>query len=173
MKKIQTKKSGFTLIESMIAIFIFSLAAAMLSGAFSGFFKTYVDAKKTQRNTESSQFAMNVMAKTIRGSIVSTNFVDNSSVDNILVFDNSRSTCVVYKYIGGVLKSASSNGTDIASCVATPPNSFFDLTGAGEITSLSFYGKKSTSGLPGKVTISMGVDGGVAAQMQTSVSLRQ
>lgn len=167
------KNSGFSLIESLVAIFIFSLVAAMLAGSFSGFFKTYVSARKAQKNMESGQYVMNLMTKTIRSSTIDPAFVSEGS--QLMMFDNSKSECVIYNYdVDGRLKVATSLGDGIDSCVATSSTSFFPLTNAGEISGVTFAGIPSSEDgtTVGKLLIKINSSSDNASQMQTTVSLR-
>lgn len=170
MKKRQTTKSGFSLVESMIAVFIFSLVAIMLTGVFSGFLKSYKSAKKAQRSAESAQYAINLMAKSIRSSTFAPGVTFGPMNQVMRMFDKSRSQCVVYKYAygAGVLQLATPAGTDIASCATPQPGDFRPLTKAGDIAGVSFIGSASE----GKILISVDTGGGEASQIQTTISLR-
>jgi prepilin-type N-terminal cleavage/methylation domain-containing protein len=183
VKKISTTKSGFSLIEALVAIFVFSIVAVMLAVLFSGFLKNYNASKKTQRSAENTQYVINLMAKTIRGSILLPGpaFGDASQ---ITMFDTSRSMCVIYKYETGVLKmsTAGDNGitiADVTKCntTAAPMLAIFsELTKFGEVSKVSFTGIPSTDGPPrffGKVLISANIAGSNSSTIQTTVSLRQ
>jgi Tfp pilus assembly protein PilV len=85
-------KRGFTLVETLIAMLLFTLIVVMISGVFMTFLKNYVVVRNLQRSTESAQFAMNLMAKTIRTSQVAPQ-VDTAYID---LFDFSQSRCLRY-----------------------------------------------------------------------------
>ncbi len=167
--KKNTMKSGFSLIETLIALAVFSIAAVMLSGTFASFLKRYTITKNEQVGAESAQYAMNLMAKTIRSSVIKTAFV---SGNEILMFDNSAGKCVIYGYANGTLSVGTSNLADIAACTATPPLPNSPLTKAGEISDISFYGTPTAGAVIGKILILAKLPAGNAAQIQTVVSLR-
>ncbi|EKE19312.1 MAG: hypothetical protein ACD_9C00051G0002 [uncultured bacterium] len=171
-------KSGFSLVEALVAVFIFALTITMLTSSFSNFLKTFANAKKIQKSTESAQYAMNLMAKTIRSSMIDPIFV--SGGNQIKLFDYSSSKCVIYKYETGTLKiaTAGDNGAsivDISNCnLADAPAlaNFYEITKAGEISSTFFVGQPSINGSRvGKVSIVSSVLNGDAIQI--TISLRQ
>jgi prepilin-type N-terminal cleavage/methylation domain-containing protein len=88
-------KKGFSLIELIIAIFIFTILMITTAGIFSGFFSGYRKARATQGDLENAQFAMNYMAKTLRTSGVKSPTV-LGTVSDITVFDYSQSKCVQF-----------------------------------------------------------------------------
>jgi prepilin-type N-terminal cleavage/methylation domain-containing protein len=180
-----SKKNGFTLVETMISVMLFSLMAVSIAGAFSGFLKNFVAAKKSQRSSESAQYAMSLMAKTIRNSSMDP-LVDINGLNQITMFDNSRTVCVSYKYdpLDGRLKIAVGDVTvlgtpvlDITDCnPAKTPLAFnfaSAMTNELDITGVKFYSPQPALKMNRKVTVSMGVSGGTAAAVQTSISLRQ
>lgn len=177
-KKNIKKKKGFSLVETLIALLVFSFIIVMLMGSFSSLLKNYANVKKTQRGMESAQYVINLMAKTIRSSVINPTF-PSTAQSQIIMFDNSRSLCVVYKYEAGVLQVASGGaGTDITTCVASQPTSFTPLTASNELSGFSFSGVPTDITDPanpvfGKISIMADVYGGNASKMQTTVSLRQ
>lgn len=168
-KKIAVK-SGFSLIEMLISIFVFSFAMTMVIGSFSGFLKTYANAKKAQRSSESAQYAINLMAKTIRSSTISQLV---SGDNKILIFDNLSSRCVAYKYLNGKLQQASVAAANVGACSAFADGSFLPMANTGEIAGAVFDGAASAGTNIGRVTMSLSLSGGSVSQLQSSVSLRQ
>lgn len=163
------------MIEALVAIFIFSLATAMLAGAFSSFFKNYTNSKKIQRDIENAQYAMNLMAKTLRtSSLVTTSFP-------LETFDFSQSKCIVYDYADKKMQYATTTDaapTKAADCTWGTATSYMDIT-SDDIVSASISSIKSdpTLNIFGKVTMALNVQDQSAATpaipIQTSVSLRQ
>lgn len=171
-------RRGFSLVESLIAVFIFSFVAIMLTGSFSGFLKRYAAAKKSQRSSESAQYVMNLMVKTIRNSTLPSAPATFTNLSQIRIFDNSRGLCVYYRYqgagIAGKLQTASSPGADINACPVVATSAYSDLTVAGDFVGFGFSGVPSVAGTGiGKVVINAEVIGGDASRIQTAVSLRQ
>ena len=179
MKKNQIAiRKGFTLIETFISVAIFALAATMFLGSFSSFLKNSVAAKKAQRNAESAQYAMNLMAKTIRTSTLNPAF-SNTSAIQLKMYDNSQGSCVFYIYGSGVLALRTAAGNNIADCMAgaTTYSAPLPLTAAGEISAVTFSGTNTSGSTLGKVTIVADITSANTLipnyKMQTSVSLRQ
>ena len=167
------------MVESLVAVFIFSFVAVMLTGSFSGFLKRYATAKKAQRSAESAHYVMNLMVKTIRNSTLPSLPISFTNQSQIRMFDNSSGSCVYYRYqgigINGRLQTATVAGADIASCPVISPTPYSDLTVVGEFVNFRFSGVPSEAGTSvGKVVLRADVAGsGDASQIQTAVSLRQ
>jgi Tfp pilus assembly protein PilV len=174
-------KVGFTLIEVMVSIFVFVLIMIGTSRIFASSISSYRNAKAIQRDLENAQYAMNLMAKTIR-----TSSVINSSSGSIDIYDYSQGKCIRYALSGNVMKSGSS-------VPLTPGNkntcSFSvsgDLTSGASVESAIFSVTKSSkppvtaNPTVGKVTISMKIcaNSGCSGsekdtfQIQSSASLR-
>ena len=179
IKKFFKKSKGFSLIEVLVAMFIFILAITMLIGGFSSFFKNYIVAKKIQKDVENAQYAMNLMAKTLRTSSV----VSNSSAFSpaLIIYDYSQNLCIEYSYSDNAIKYRTS---------ATPPANLSDPSScsfSGTPTSMTsndiihaYVAATQTGATLGKVTIVLYVQdqsGTVnqpsAIPIQMSVSLRQ
>lgn len=99
-KNKKTNKRGFTLVEVLVAMFVFVLMATMLAASFGSFLKTYFNAKKLQKSTETAQYVMNLIAKTAR-----TSMDINATVPGeIKMYDNSTGNCIYYKYVASSKK---------------------------------------------------------------------
>ena len=167
------RKRGFSLVESLIAVFIFSLVAAMLAGAFSGFLKNYANAKKAQRSAESAQYAMNLMAKSLRtSSLITTNFPLDT-------FDYSQGKCIRYGFTANKLQVATTTDVspaDPSACTWATATSYADLTSA-DIQGALVTATPSTDPVFGKITIALNVkevgQTTSALPIQMTVSLRQ
>ncbi len=172
-------KQGFSLIETMISVFIFSLIAVLLAGAFSGFLKNVVTSKKAQRSAENAQYVMNLIAKTMRSSTM--NPASFATAGQITMFDNSQAKCLIYKRVGNVIQigKANSVSSDLAGCIFATI-ALNDLTptvsGSGDV--IGFAGV-DLGGAKKKVLLSIRVAGPDAANptvnstfIQTSISLR-
>ncbi|PJA87728.1 MAG: hypothetical protein CO140_02745, partial [Candidatus Moranbacteria bacterium CG_4_9_14_3_um_filter_40_7] len=68
VRKTSALAKGFTLIEMMIAIFIFSLMMIAVTEIFSSSFGGYGNARNIQKDLEDAQFVMGQIAKTLRTS---------------------------------------------------------------------------------------------------------
>ncbi|EKE19524.1 MAG: hypothetical protein ACD_8C00144G0007 [uncultured bacterium] len=181
-KKVSSK-GGFSLVEVLVAMFVFSLVGVMLAGSFSGFLKSYVSAKKAQKSSESALNAINLMAKTIRSSTLYTTPIINSG-SQILMLDNSQGSCVSFRYFNEAIQVAvgTAVASDVTECTEASFTNFSnltsvdDVTGVGDVTGLVFSGTASdlASATPviGKVQISMKVQDKASTHLQTTVSLR-
>ncbi|MDD5397312.1 MAG: type II secretion system protein [Candidatus Moranbacteria bacterium] len=182
LKKNKNTKKGFSLVETLVAVAIFSLAAVMFAGSFASFLKTSLAAKQAQRNAESAQYVINLMAKTIRTSAIAK--FDSVNSKKIRVLDYSQPTnannCIEYEY------SNSDNKIIVSSAVATDVNDCknknnmptSELTKAGEISGLSFSNVDADPATApyGKVTIVVDIasnDPSNPSKVQTTTSLRQ
>jgi prepilin-type N-terminal cleavage/methylation domain-containing protein len=93
-KTISVGRQGFTLIEIIIAVSIFSIVIISLAGIFSSSIKGYRIAKATQKNLEDAQFIMNQMVKILR-----TSSIDSGSTSSELkIYDYSLSRCYRYRF---------------------------------------------------------------------------
>jgi len=174
MKKSKTKKTkkAFTLIEVIVAVFIFALVASAASGIFVKMIQSYRYAKVVQRDLESAQYAMNLMAKTLR-----TSSIDDSeafsSPGSVLIYDYSQGKCIEYTFDNNEVsfKESTSPVGGIDGCVTA---SYSDPNIVAENVDGRFDYLASSNGVAmGKVTISMTVKSGNRdTNIQSSVSLR-
>jgi len=103
------KKNGFTLIEVLVSIFIFSLLMIVAFNFFGSSIFGYRNSKSIQKDLESAQYAMNIITKTLR-----TSKVIDSNSNMIRVYDYSRITgkCILYQFSGNKLFSGSSTAAN-------------------------------------------------------------
>lgn len=193
-KPAQIKTKGFTLLETMVAIFVFTVLITMLSGSFLNFHKIILTQRSNQRNLENAQLALNLMEKTIRSSVVYQNntsggvitlpsgnvqafdFTANHPLD---LFDNSQNTCVQYSFdsTSHKMKIATKSGatiTTLADCGDfswAVPVEFSDAI----IENVSGSGWPTISGAIGRVTVALSVKDTVQnthMMVQMTASLR-
>jgi prepilin-type N-terminal cleavage/methylation domain-containing protein len=174
-----SRKQGFSLLELMIAIFIFSLIMVSSSTFFGRSIQTYKNVRSTQRDLENAQYVMNLMAKTLR-----TSTIKFSDASNIVIYDYSRiaDACIQYSFSSNRIQSRSADVTKDDCTTSAPFNSFSDLSNV-YVNNASFSvipSSDSPSKVLGKATISMeicatsGCTGTEKdkARIQSSVSLR-
>jgi len=199
LNKIQNKQ-GFSLVELMVAIFVFSVIMTAVVGVFARTASSFKRAKDIQKNLEDAQYAMNLMAKTIRTSSIVKCDEDicvstGETYASIRIMDYSQDKCIGYQVAANKLQSSISSVThdadDIANGVTTVAKdwcselvsadfSAFSDMASGYIASGNFYVIPSASGTAGRVTISMEVCAASdcaetekdKARIQTTVSLR-
>ena len=153
---LKTRK-GFSLLETLIAVSLFSLLTVMVSGVFASFLKSYAESKKTLQDVEEVQFAMNLMAKTIR-----TSDVKLESANVLKVYDYSQSKCLKYSFASNKMQVNYSSETgqgEVDKCVfaAASMSGLQDLTTAN-VTSASFKVVPSTSATLGFVNVALTVE---------------
>lgn len=160
---INVSKKGFTLVETLVSMFIFLLMMLLLSGSFSNFLKEFATSKKEQKMLENSQYTLSLMEKTIRTSVVSTasgtNYLNFDGVDGkkIKLFDNSQSKCLAYVFdqINKKIVLLSKDGNNIDDCDDFSSGySLSDLT-ANNILDVSVEGWVSSPGVPGRISVAL------------------
>ena len=178
MKHKNKTKKGFSLVETLVAVSIFSFLMVTIVGVFSNLLKNYTIAKKTQKNIENAQYAMNLIAKTIRTSNVPA-IGAPYSMTTFGVFDYSQGECIQYEYdsLNKKIQVATTTdvATDLSGCVSfgsIPATSYSDL--ANNIASANISAVPTVGATLGKVTISLEVQNDPSQiPIQMSVSLRQ
>ncbi|MCX6765711.1 MAG: type II secretion system protein [Candidatus Moranbacteria bacterium] len=182
-KKMNTIR-GFTLIEVIVAMFVFVIIMTTVSGIFGRAFQGYRSAKVIQRDLEAAQYAINLIAKSLRTSSVASPIGQNLTTSSVRIFDYSQNKCIRYAFSGTeiTLESADDPGDSapdkIDWCTTTSLSSPASIT-SGTVTG-NFYSTSSDPTIVGKVTIALkvcpvtGCDGNPRdeAKIQTSVSLR-
>ena len=166
-----------SLMEVILAIFIFSAVMMATVSIFSSSFNGYKKADRLQKNIESAQNAMNLMTKSLR-----TSRIYSITSSTILAYDYSEAVCNKYVFdAGGQITRASSSSVGCAVTPATPiPMTtqyvFGSFTGFASVDNAT-----PTADVMGRVTIVMKVCSSVScpvggandsAVLQTTVSLR-
>lgn len=167
-------KQAFTLIEVMVAMFIFVLVIASSTVVFANIFKAYQRSKHLQENLENAQYALNLLSKTFRTSSVIDVAGDNSSVT---IFNYSTNECVKYSFSAGSLHKQTSDASGISSC-ATASFITNDVMTSGDVDGKFYASKSVQKGSPGAkvgmITVVMTITSGNSSDIniQTSSSLR-
>ncbi len=160
---------GFTLIETVVSMFIFVLVIAAVAQIFTQSFSGYRYEKTVQNDLESAQFTINTMAKELR-----TSSIVSFSASSVRFIDYSQSMCFDYEITGTTLTVASRSGaTTVSDCGSYGPPTVVARGIAGGVFNVT----KSQSSSPqrvGRVTVSLQIGTGAThqANIQTSVSLR-
>lgn len=112
-KKIKAMfKKGFSLVEVLVSLFIFSLIMVIISQNFISFFKNYNNSKLIQRDLEEAQYALAQIAKTLRTSVI-VEVGGGTDADHrgyVIVFDNSQTKCFRYTFTGATLEVKAKSG---------------------------------------------------------------
>lgn len=176
MFKKNYNRKGFSMVEVMVALFITIIVMMTAVGIFSKSVYGLRNAKAVQKDLENAQYAMNLMAKTLRtSSVVSSS---GSPIKNIRIYDHSQGKCIGYRIDTNSLEYAENTGvvTELG-CVAYALT-FADLT-TGFVDGV-FTVVPSSSATRGKVTVSLKIcpESGCGGnpkdevKIQTTVSLR-
>lgn len=181
------RKKGFSILEIIVATFIFVMIMAATSAFFGKSMFSYRSAKALQKDLESAQFSMNLISKSLRTSTVI--LADDQQVK---IFDYSQNKCIEYKFNdGNALKTATydatyntdpiDQGSNKTDCETRALSDFFAMTSgivAGKFSVIP--SSSSPSKTVGRVTIWMKVcpESGCSgipkdeAIIQSTVSLR-
>lgn len=181
---------GFTLVELLLSIFIFSLIMLTVVALFSKFVTFQKRAQGIQRNMEDAVYAMELMAKTLRtSSVVSCDNggacpVPPAAANSIEIFDYSQNKCIRFYRQGANNQIRMGwTSTDLSGCDYNAIAAGTDIQMANNyLANLDFRAIKTDGAASqvGKVTISMEICSTAtcagaendAANMQTTVSLR-
>lgn len=87
------KLKGFTLIEAVVALFVFLIIMLSLSDTFTQSFTGYRNARAVQKDVENAQFALNLLAKELRTSTI----ISSSSSQDVEFYDHSQGMCFKYE----------------------------------------------------------------------------
>jgi prepilin-type N-terminal cleavage/methylation domain-containing protein len=166
---------GFTLVEALVAIFIFTIIMAATSQIFATAFVGYRNTRSIARDIDNAQYSLNIIAKELRtSSVVDPASGSLVSRTDIKFYDHSQDKCFRYRINANHLEVASGAAADSAACLGMTLNTFTTIS-TGVITG-SFQVTPSTSSPPrvGRVTLYLDISEGSShhARIQTSVSLR-
>lgn len=184
MIKMRSRSRGFTLIEVVVALFVFTLLMSSVAGIFSSTFLGYQSARSSQRDTENAQYAINAMAKELRTSSIA-NPTTPGAGPSVRFYDYSQDICFNYRIQNGNLEVASVAPADpsllvtaadkLAFCSSASMGAYTTVT-TGVVTG-TFVVTPSSAALPisvGKVTVALRIAEGTRheARLQTTASLR-
>ena len=109
MRRIGPKnsKKGFSLVEILVAVGVFSIIIIAVVYVFGRSSLSFKSSRYIQRDLESAQFALNLMAKSLRTSSVISPTGMNQSNTTIRIFDYSQSRCIQYQFLNNALQTRS------------------------------------------------------------------
>lgn len=108
-KKLLLNKSGFTLVETIIAVGVFAIVISAAFGILAASITTQRALKTSQQSAEEFINATNLIAKRVRMSEILT---ASGTTNSISVKDNSDGNTYVYTFSGGGLKFGQNSATD-------------------------------------------------------------
>ncbi|QQS20755.1 MAG: prepilin-type N-terminal cleavage/methylation domain-containing protein [Candidatus Moraniibacteriota bacterium] len=186
--RLSRRTRGFSLLEALIAMFIFSTVMVSVTTYFVSIARANQNAKRLQQNLEDVRFAMNQVSKVLRTSVVISPISpspEGTDSSRIRVYDYSQSSCVEYAFSGEELTQRSSARPASS---ATPDEKAW-CAGASLSSAASIVSARDGSRLIGSFRVVSSQDGGnaragrvvirakvtrqdVSSVAQTSVSLR-
>lgn len=171
MKKNKIKnRSGFSLLEMVISIFIFVVVILTAVSIFANMASARQEARRIQKNMEDARTALDLMAKNMR---MSTELRKVSATD-IYMFNTSQGICIRYQFDGRTLKMGEGNPISSTStdCSGIVPDSSLNKIVSSNNVSGSFAVIPTSTTDPkviGRATVTMTIDG---VRLQTTVSFR-
>ena len=168
------KNKGFTLVELLVAIFVFSLMITVSISAFSSVIISRKNTRITQKNVEEARTAIETMAKNIR---MSTNLgPGGSSRTSIYMYNNSQEMCVAYRFSSNRLQTnfyANAGSEEDPDCDS--PSGWINIINTNAVG--KFYVVESDDTTDdeaiGRATIHLTIgSGNLEKHMQTTVSFR-
>lgn len=169
-------KKGFSLIEVIMAMFIFVLMMLTVTSVFATMVKTRRKALSTQRNMEDIRYVMEFMAKNIRMSSVD----GLSGLNKIYIYNYSQEKCMFFQFNSSdkkILFGETPQGSRIAypdcssNSISYPESELAFFGEANKISKVIFYYEPFGDSSLGQVTILIGMEG-QQENAQTTVSLR-
>lgn len=182
MNKSKNKLKGFSLLELLISIFIFTLIIVTSISVFAGVVLARQKNRVMQKNLEEGRTALETMAKNIR---MSRKLTTNGTTDQIVMFNNSQDRCIAY-FFDSTDKSlkteqAAPDGSpsedDYPDCsgvtvINDPIIPSDNITGSFDVVETNSDSSLGDIKI-GKATIRLTIGSGDQAQnMQTTVSFR-
>lgn len=176
--KISKKQKGFSLLEMIIAIFIFSLVIVVAVSTFVNMVSVRKKTREIQQNMENARVAMDTIAKQVRNNTLVIPSANNPTASNIRIYDSSQQLCVEYSFGAGNLKYSYLNSVaDSVACGSAPIATFSNYNLLSGTVTAGYFGV--TVSVPrssiGRVTILMQIQNATGADkalVQTTVSLR-
>ncbi|MFC1645009.1 type II secretion system protein J [Patescibacteria group bacterium] len=171
------KEKGFTLIEVLVAMFIFTMMMMATILAFSNLFQSYRQSKNIQEDIDNSQFAMNLMMKSLRTSSV-IDGGDSGISNEVTIFDYSQKKCITYGFYNqdgrSFLGMTSASSEDLGECESEGSGDSMKAMTTGDVTGKFWWVKSDgDTNVVGSVTALVHVNSDVGGvDIQSSVSLR-
>ena len=177
--KRKEKKSarGFSLLEVLTAMFIFSLVMTSVVMYFTKIVLVQRNAAELQRNLEDTQVAFGLIAKTLRTSVV---IVGSGQTPTLRVYDYSQAKCIQYEFSANSLFQSSQEITTTDGSEKTECQTHFVPTETGNLIASGtasldgkFFVVPSGTSTAGRITMNVEISrGGQTSVLQTSASLR-
>jgi len=156
--KLPKKRKAFSLIEVLTSMFIFSVVMIVVTGTMVNAVVIKKRIQGSAQNLEEARFAMETMAKTLRGSKI---FGCNGETTcplggavSVETFDYSQGKCIQYEFIGNQIGFRNGAGDPSIGC--TFSGSLIPMVNnSNKIENMSFNVVMSNDETVGRVTIFM------------------
>src|SRR3989344_9059776 len=167
---------GFSLIEVMVSLVIFSIIMLAITQTFTRSFASYRNAKNIQNDVANAQFALNLLSKELRTSSI-TSPASNVLVSSVQFYDYSQGMCFAYWINAGALQVMKISVPNFDACDTLVGPYLYKTITTGTVTGgfiITPSDFTSGSKTVGKVTISLQISEGTnhPVRIQTTVSLR-
>ncbi len=171
-KKTKTKKrilKGFSLLEMLVSIMIFSLVTLVSVAAFSSVVKTQRKVRNIQKKVESVGLTVELISKVIR---MSSQVKSYSNGVEIRMYNDSQSKCISYRFFKGNLQESEKFVTDYdpsidTTCTSSGAyNNYIDII-SGVTGRFQVNESDPGTGKVGKATVTIRAD---QDHLQSSVS---
>ncbi len=130
----KNSRQGFTLIELMVAIFIFSLLLVAIVSVFSSTVTAYSKGRAIKTIKENAEFALGSIAKDVRMGKIESAYANGSRSDYLLVTRNRGMSKVCYRVNPNTLSICENVGVNCSSCLSPGYKDMINLSG----TNMSF-----------------------------------
>jgi type II secretory pathway pseudopilin PulG len=172
-KQRRKKLLGFSLLEMIVAIFIFAMVITVTISVFIASYRGQKRAKEIQQGMENSRVAIELMAKNIRMGAVDS--PDNDDATEIAFYNYSQGKCIKYEFDGEKIKVGEETSTRTArpdcSVVVASNSLISDLVAEDLKFNIIKSDYMVAPPVIGRVTISIKIKNS-NEPIQTTVSLR-
>lgn len=164
---------GFSLIEVLVSLFVFTLVMVAASQIFTQSFNGYRYAKSLQRDIENAQYLSGILSKELRtATIVDPNdLTDNAQ--SIQFYEHSQGLCIQYRISGGTLQVARENSSGPSTCNGASLSSFTVVSSGTISGGFDVIPSSASPRTVGRVTLALRISEGAHSEViQSTVSLR-
>jgi prepilin-type N-terminal cleavage/methylation domain-containing protein len=167
------QRKGFSLIEVMVSLFIFSIIMIGTSQIFTQAFAGHRYAKNLQRDIENTQYLSGILSKELRTStIVDPNGVTDNS-QSLQFYEHSQGLCIQYRITQSSLQVAREVSTGPVACNGSTLSNFTTISSGTLSGGFDIVPSDDSPRTVGRVTLALKIQEGThSAVIQSTVSLR-
>lgn len=169
----QSKKKGFTLVEIVVSLFIFSILMISIAQIFTEAFSGHRYAKNLQRDIENIQYLSGILSKELRTSTIVDPNGSQEGVTSVQFYDYSQGLCIQYRIRGTDLEVAKENAASPVACNGMNLSNFTVASSGTLSGSFDVIPSSASPRTVGRVTFTLRLqEGAHSAVVQSTVSLR-